>query len=82
MDQTYSEAVTAADAARMQEHRERVERDEREWRTAQLHFRLHHNYLSPDECATCLYDAEKAGPGRLGRIGRDEFEAEIEFGLL
>lgn len=39
---------------------ERVAREEREWRVAQLHHRLHHNWLSPDECATCLDEADKA----------------------
>lgn len=49
------------------ELRERVEREEREWYEARLHFTLHHNWLSPDECATCREDAD-----RLRRIAREQ----------
>jgi hypothetical protein len=45
---------------RMEEQMERVAREEREWRTARLHHELHHNWLSPDECATCLVEADEA----------------------
>ena len=41
----------------MTEMTERVERDEQEWATARLHYRLHGNWLSGDECATCLAPA-------------------------
>jgi hypothetical protein len=51
-DMTYSEAL------RFREHLDRVQREETEWRAARLHFNLHHNWLAPDECATCLYEAE------------------------
>ena len=57
MDMSYSEAVTAADVARMQEHRERVEREERAWFEMQLHHQLHNTWDSPDECPVCIDDA-------------------------
>jgi hypothetical protein len=38
---------------------ERIERDEREWATARLHHAQHGNWLSPDECATCLQEADE-----------------------
>jgi len=37
---------------------ERVQREEAEWADARLHFNLHHNWLSADECPTCLDEAE------------------------
>jgi hypothetical protein len=37
---------------------ERVAREDREWAEARLHNAQHGNWLSPDECATCLVENE------------------------
>lgn len=50
--------MTAADADRMREHLDRVQREETEWLEARLHHALHGNWLGRDECSTCLYEAE------------------------
>jgi hypothetical protein len=52
---------------RMRQHLERVAEEESAWRAARLHEALHGNWLEPDECATCIYEAE------INREGQPEF---------
>lgn len=61
---------------------ERVERDEREWRTARLHEAVHHNWLGQDECPACLAGAAmenspylRLTPMARDRIGYEDFLA-------
>lgn len=75
MDLYSNQPLTRTDASRIRDHFERVAEEEREWREARLHHALHGNWLSSDECATCLYEAEKpdlnleGDPTRNGAFG-------------
>lgn len=50
--------MTGEERARMDAQLERVVQEEREWATARLHHKLHGTWLSPDECARCIEEAE------------------------
>lgn len=52
----------AAVAAKVQEQLERVAREEAEWFTARLHYKLHGTWLATDECPVCLADRELVDP--------------------
>ena len=71
MDLYSNQPITATDANRMREHRDRVEREEREWFEARLHHGLHGNWLDEDECPTCIEDAlnVEGDPTRNGAFG-------------
>lgn len=49
-----NEDVTIAKVAH--EHRSRIEREEREWLAARIHFAAHGTWLPEDECPTCQRD--------------------------
>lgn len=57
MDLYVNQPLASQDAERIRGHYERVEREEREWLEARLHHALHGNWLSSDECPTCLDEA-------------------------
>jgi len=57
MDLYTLQPLAAEDAARMREHMERVQREEREWFEARLHHALHGNW-DRGECVLCALDEQ------------------------
>src|SRR6185369_11796315 len=61
----------------------RAQREDQEWHEARLHEAMHHNWLSPDECATCLAEAEtypespylRLTPMARQRLGVEDYRA-------
>ena len=55
---------------------ERVQREDREWREARLHERLHGNWLAKDECPVCLAVYPESPYLRLTPMARERLGVE------